>query len=233
MTANLPIVSVIIPAYNRDRYLAEAIESVLAQTYSAIDIIVVDDGSVDRTAEVAQRYVPKIRYFYQPNGGIGAARNAGIAQAQGEFLAFLDSDDLWVPNKLALQLAAFASDPELDAVFGYIQQFYSPEVDEAYRQRIRCPEAPIAAYLSTSVLIRRSTFFQVGGFNTKAGNAVDVEWYGRVVEQQLKMLLLPDVVYHRRLHHTNNGVINPQYSDRLRVLKAMLDRRRQMQYHQS
>ena len=144
MNTHLPLVSVIIPAYNRDRYLAEAIESVLAQTYPAIELIVVDDGSSDRTAEVAQRYA--LTYHFQPNGGISAARNAGIALATGEFLAFLDSDDIWMLDKLSKQMIPFGTDLDLEAVFGYAEQFYSPELDDTFRQRIRCPEQPIAAH---------------------------------------------------------------------------------------
>ena len=151
MNTHLPLVSVIIPAYNRDRYLAEAIESVLAQTYPAIELIVVDDGSSDRTAEVAQRYA--LTYHFQPNGGISAARNAGIALATGEFLAFLDSDDIWMLDKLSKQMIPFGTDLDLEAVFGYAEQFYSPELDDTFRQRIRCPEQPIAAHIATAMLI--------------------------------------------------------------------------------
>ena len=227
MTSNLPLISVIIPVYNRDRYLAAAIESALTQTYPAIELIIVDDGSTDRSAEVAQRYLPRVNYHYQPNGGIGAARNTGIASATGEFLAFLDSDDLWMPDKSSLQMAAFAADPELDAAFGYVKQFFSPEVDEGFHQRIRCPEKPIAGYISNAMLIRRSTFLQVGLFNPDAKIGVDIEWYGRAVEQKLKMTLLPDVIHLRRLHETNSGLLHPQHTELLQVLKAMLDRRRE------
>ncbi len=221
-----PLVSVILPVYNRDRYLAEAIDSVLAQTYS-VELIVIDDGSDDRSAEVAQRYLPRLNYYHQSNTGISAARNTGIALATGEFLAFLDSDDLWMPKKLALQLAAFTADPELDAVFGYVKQFFSPEMNESFRHRIRCPDAPIAGYISNAMLIRRSTFLRVGLFNTALRTGIDIEWYSRAVEQNLKMTLLPDVIHLRRLHETNSGLLHPQHTEQLYLLKAMLDRRRQ------
>lgn len=228
MSSNLPLVSVIIPVYNRERYLAEAIDSVFAQTYPAIELIVVDDGSTDRSAEVAQQYLPRLSYHYQSNGGIGSARNAGIALATGEFLAFLDSDDLWMTEKLSLQIAALTADPELDVVFGHVQQFFSPEVDESFRQRVRCPEKPIAGYLSNMLLIRRSTFLQVGLFQTELKTGIDIEWYTRAVDQNLKMTVLPDIVHLRRLHETNSGLLYPQQTERLHTLKAMLDRRRKM-----
>lgn len=228
MTSNPPLVSVIIPVYNRDRYLAEAIDSVFAQTYPEIELIVVDDGSSDRSAEVAQQYLPDLIYYYQSNGGISAARNTGIGLAQGEFLAFLDSDDIWMPDKLSKQMAAFESDPNLEAVFGYVQQFYSPELDETFRQRIRCPEQPSAAYISSAMLIKRSAFQRVGEFETGLKTGIDISWYARAVEQHLQQLTLPDIVYHRRLHETNNGITERQHANQhLHILKAMLDRRRQ------
>src|SRR5438034_9298591 len=109
-------VSVIIPTYNYARYLAAAIESALAQTYAPLEIIVVDDGSTDDTLRILGAYGNRLRVLRQANQGAGAARNAGIAAARGEYVAFLDSDDLWHPRKLELQLARFASDPDLGLV---------------------------------------------------------------------------------------------------------------------
>ncbi len=228
MTSNLPLVSVIIPVYNRERYLAEAIESVLAQTYSEIELIVVDDGSIDRSAEVAQRY-PLI-YHFQPNGGMSIARNVGVALATGKFLAFLDSDDIWVADKLAKQMAAFELDPNLEAIFGYAQNFYSPELDETWRRRIRCPEQPLVAHVATAMLIERSAFLRIGLFDPELKTTPDVSWYIGAVEQQLRHITLADVVFHRRLHETNNGTIeNDGGKERLHLLKAKLDRQRAKQ----
>jgi glycosyltransferase involved in cell wall biosynthesis len=228
MTSDLPLISVIIPVYNRERYLAEAIESVLAQTYPAIELIVVDDGSTDRSAEMAQRY--PLTYHFQPNGGMSAARNAGVALATGQFLAFLDSDDIWVADKLSKQMAAFEADPTLEAVFGYAQNFYSPELDEAFRQRIRCPEQPIAAHTAPGMLIEKSAFWRIGLFDTNLKTTADVSWYVFASEQQLRQTTLPDVVFHRRLHETNNGIVeNDRGKERLSLLKAKLDRQRAKQ----
>lgn len=225
MTSNLPLISVIIPVYNRDRYLAEAIESILAQTYPAIELIVVDDGSSDRTAEVAQSY--PVIYHYQINGGISAARNAGIGLATGEFLAFLDSDDIWVTDKLSKQMAAFESDPNLEAVFGYAQQFYSPELDETFRQRIRCPEQPIAAHISSAMLIKRAAFLRIGVFDPQLKTGIDISWYISAIEHQIQQVTLPDVVYRRRLHEKNSGITERHHAnERLHLLKAKLDRQR-------
>ena len=228
MNTHRPLISVIIPAYNRERYLAEAIESVFAQTYPAIELIVVDDGSIDRTAEVAKRY--PIIYHYQPNGGIGAARNAGIALATGTYIAFLDSDDIWLPDKLANQMAAFAAAPQLEAVFGYAQNFYSPELDESFRARIRCPEQPIAAHIATAMLVERSALFRVGLFDPTLKTGPDLNWYIQAIERQLRHITLPDVVFYRRIHDTNNGITERHHTnERIYILKAKLDRQRAQQ----
>ncbi|MDV2504691.1 MAG: glycosyltransferase family A protein, partial [bacterium] len=131
MTDSSRLVSVIIPAYNCEDFLAEAIASALAQTYLPVEIIVVDDGSTDRSGDVANSFKnPEVRYFYQPNSGAGAARNQGTNLARGSYFAFLDADDVWLPDKLTLQMAAFDDDPGLDIVFGLVSQFYDSESDE-------------------------------------------------------------------------------------------------------
>ena len=112
-----PGVSVVIPVYNGEQYLADAIQSVRDQTYQNVEVIVVDDGSTDESADVAKKFGEAIRYVHQSNGGVGKARNTGIAAARGAYLAFLDQDDLWLPDKLAVQVAYLDSHPEVGAVY--------------------------------------------------------------------------------------------------------------------
>jgi len=128
---NNTLISVIIPVYNCERYLAEEVESVLAQTWGRIETVFVDDSSTDGSADVAKRFSPLVRYDLQPHVGPGAARNRGVKLAQGDYLAFLDADDLWAGNKLELQMAAFNSDTLPDAVFGHVEQFISPDLSRA------------------------------------------------------------------------------------------------------
>ena len=101
------MISVIIPTYNRANYLREAIASMLSQTYQNFEIIVVDDGSTDKTREVVESFGERVRYFYQKNSGVGAARNKGIIESRGEYIAFLDADDIWFPEKLLFQMDIF------------------------------------------------------------------------------------------------------------------------------
>jgi len=112
-TTQRPSVSVVIATYNKADTIAAAIQSVLQQSYRDHEILVVDDGSTDNTASVVGRFGDKVRYLPKVNGGTGSARNLGIQEARGEYVAFLDGDDLWMPDKLKLQMAAFAREPDL------------------------------------------------------------------------------------------------------------------------
>jgi glycosyltransferase involved in cell wall biosynthesis len=222
-------ISVIITTYNYERYLVEAIRSVLTQSHLPQEVIVVDDGSTDGTAITAQRFGERVRYDYQPNGGIGAARNRGLALARGQFLAFLDADDLWLPDKLERQFAAFVVEPDLDMVSGYVQQFVSPELDAEQKARLICPTEPSPGYLPGALLIRRQVFDCVGPFRTDLRVGEFIDWHARATELGLTSRMLADVVLKRRLHTTNqslsHGAARPQ-ADFLRVLKGALDRRR-------
>lgn len=115
---NIPSVTVVMAAYNAERYIAQAVDSVLAQTYDDFELHIVDDGSNDATADVARRYLldPRVRYHYQPNAGQCAAKNRGVAEACGQFVAFLDADDAWRPNKLERQVPLFAN-PAVGVVY--------------------------------------------------------------------------------------------------------------------
>ncbi|HEX8762523.1 MAG TPA: glycosyltransferase [Candidatus Saccharimonadales bacterium] len=117
-----PLISVIIPCYNYAAYMAETIESVLQQTYSNIEIIIIDDGSTDHTAEVAASYAGRVHYYFQPNRGLSAARNAGFEKAAGDYVVHIDADDKLYPNFVERTLEAAVANP--DAAFIYTQQQY-------------------------------------------------------------------------------------------------------------
>ena len=222
------LVSVIIPVYNCETYLAEAIDSVLAQTYAPVEIIVVDDGSTDGSAQVAARYAPRVRCLHQENSGIGAARNRGIEQASGNLLAFLDADDLWSPDKLARQVVALDLDPKLDMIFGLARQFRSPDLEAEVATAATATETVMAGYVPGTMLIRRESFARVGLFATGWRVGEFVDWYARAMDLGLKSHMLQEVVLNRRLHDTNIGIVAPNArADYLRVLKASLDRRRE------
>lgn len=124
-----PLVSVVIPSYNRAKYIAETIESVLDQTYRNIEVIVIDDGSTDNTGEVVSQYLPRIKYIRQANAERGASRNHGLSISKGEYIAFLDSDDVWLPTKVEHDLRIFSSSPRIGLVCSNAVQ-----IDAAGRQ---------------------------------------------------------------------------------------------------
>ena len=221
------LVSVIMPVYNGESYLVEAIESVLSQTYQPIEIIVVDDGSTDHSATLIKRFAPLVRYYFQTNSGTAAARNLGTHVARGSFFAFLDQDDLWVENKVTLQIAAFDSEPKPDLVFGHVRQFHSPDLDQSLRNRIHCPSSPMPGYSPSAMLVKREAFFRVGPFDTSWQVGEWANWYVRATELKLAMMMLPDLVTWRRLHGANKGLLQRQsVTEYARILKASLDRRR-------
>ena len=227
MSGERPLVSVIIPVYNGELYLAEAIESVLAQTYRPIEIIVVDDGSSDNTAEVAKRYAPEVRYVHQANSGAPAARNRGVGLARGEFLAFLDSDDTWAEDKIERQVACFEDDPALEAVCGQVQHFISPDVKDELGAKMHCPERPMPGPGPVSMLVRSEAFQRVGPLDTKLRIGERLNWWARAMEQGIRALMLPDVVQMRRIHLDNISIrARDARSDYLTVVRGSLKRRR-------
>lgn len=222
-------VSVIIPTHNRAHYLGEAVESVLGQSYGNREVIVVDDGSTDRTVDVVAAFGEHVALVRQDNRGTGAARNAGVARASGDFLAFLDDDDIWVDGKLSLQMQAFEAAPETDAVYGHMKQFISPEIDDERRSRLRhLADQVVPAPIAPAMLIRRVSFDRVGPFHESLPIGVEMDWHARLCDAGLKTVMLDAVVYRRRLHASNVNITRANdQSERLHVLKKIIDRRRQ------
>lgn len=221
------LVSVIIPVYNCERYVADAIESVLAQTYKPTEIIVVDDGSTDKSAKIIEQYIPSVQYAHQSHNGSGAARNLGIELAHGNFFSFLDADDTWMKEKLTYQMEAFKNDPGLDMAFGHIINFYSPDLPEHMKNKIFCPSEKMPGLSAGSMLIKKEAFFRAGAFQTNWQLGEFIDWYIRAKECGLTSFMVPEVVLRRRLHADNMGIRDrDSRNDYVRILKAFLDRRR-------
>lgn len=221
------LVSVIIPVYNGDRYLSEAIESVLDQTYQRIEIIVIDDGSTDNTAKIAQRFKDNICYIYQSNSGAPSTRNRGLETAGGEFIAFLDADDFWSKNKLELQLGYLSQDPSIEIVSGYQQTIQlTGAIDEKYTfENISDPSMTLQL---GAALFRKSVFEKVGKFNPELRYADDWDWFMRARELGISLRMYQETVLFYRRHDrnlTNHKELDNHYT--IRMLKKSLDRRRQ------
>jgi glycosyltransferase involved in cell wall biosynthesis len=206
-----PLVSVVIPTYNSALFLPQSIESVLQQTYGNFEVIVIDDGSTDNTEEVLSGYKGAIRYMKKKNGGPSAARNLGIAEAKGEFIAFQDSDDLWLPEKLQLQMEYLTNHPEIAVLYTDLIQFnqqglVSASLEERYGT---LPSGYIfeellvnhAVTLST-VIVRRSCIDEVGVFDESLIGAEDYNFYLRLA-RKFQFAFINQALVHKRLH-TNN-----------------------------
>jgi glycosyltransferase involved in cell wall biosynthesis len=221
------LVSVIMPCYNGERYLAEAIDSALGQTHPRVEVIVVDDGSTDGSPGVAEGYGDRIRWTQLDHSGIAGARNHGIAQARGEYLAFLDADDLWPNDKLERQVSALEADPSLGMVIGDMEQFVSPELIGTVDHKVAFVEGAVAARMPGSVLVRRSEWDRVGPFSTQLVTGEFMDWISRAGALGVKSVQQPGVVLRRRIHQSNHGRIQKDAkADYLKVVKAALDRKR-------
>lgn len=199
------MISVIIPTYNYSAYIADAIDSVLNQSYAPIEIIVIDDGSTDQTAQIVAGYNDKVIYCLQNNLGASAARNLGVNMARGEFLAFLDADDIWEHHKLAVQMEAFNREPSPDMMFSAIKNFYSPDCNESLKQRLLCPESIMPGFNPTTLLIQKKTFLEVGFFDTSISTGEFIDWYMRAQKKGLTSHLVDTVLAHRRVHSGHLG----------------------------
>lgn len=177
----MPRVSVLIPTWNREEYLGEAIESVLAQTYRDFEIVVVDDGSTDGTAELVKRY-DQVRYVWQPHSGIPAARNRALEEARGELIAWLDSDDLYAPTKLEKQVAYLDTHPECQIVFCLPVGFSGIAYRSMTHSQQKLTDVYGAAYKRClpAACIRETLFAQYGKFLPDYSRGEDTEWIARI-----------------------------------------------------
>ncbi|SRR5579875_2527316 len=227
MKSNL--ISCIVPVFNGERYIGEAIESIIAQTYRPLQIIVADDGSRDGTRAVVRGYGEQVTYLWQPNGGPPAARNLGLSAASGEYIAFLDADDLWHPEKLARQMARFQSRPELELCLTQVKNFWVLElIGEERRVLDQGLAVVITACMLSSALARRSLFQAIGQFNPQLFLGDDTDWFRRVSGHGAKFEILQDFLVYRRLHPNSitHGTNIFSRDALLQRVKALIDKRR-------
>ena len=218
------LVSVIIPVYNGERYLPFAIESVLQQEYRHHEIVVVDDGSSDSTERIARSYA-EVRYIAQENQGPAAARNAGIRAAKGEFIAYLDHDDVWLPTLLSVHVGYLRSHPEIGFTVCTGRCFLDEGIGRPGWVEPRQLEED-QAFLGAQV-VRRSAFDRVGLLDPSYRLAEDTDWTFRAEEAGIRRAVLPDPVFRRRIH-AGNVSHDWQLANRclLRSTRAAMQRKR-------
>jgi glycosyltransferase involved in cell wall biosynthesis len=203
-----PLITVIIPCYNSSAYISEAIESVLSQTYCNFELIVVNDGSTDNTEKTIRKYLDKIIYLKQENAGPAAARNCGIQKAQGYYVAFLDADDLWLPDKLQMQVQAFDNYAGAALVYTKFVNFE----DQSGKTLSILPDAPSgmlfdkllieSLILLSTVMIRRELLLEAGCFDEGLQTAEDTNLWLKIA-RRYRIDAVPEVLVLRRLHEAN------------------------------
>ena len=217
------MVSVVVASYDGERFLRETLESVFAQDYDPFEVVFVDDGSSDGTAEIARSF--PLRYLYQENAGLPAARNAGVAVAEGDLIAFVDDDDLWPRTKLSVQANYLANHEDVGCVLGRNEWIVEDGVEPPRLER-----DPIFHELGgiqlVSMMIRRQAFDEIGGFDPSYRYAEDRDLFVRLREHGIEIAVLPDLVLYKRLHGSNMTMNRPESHPLLRSLKEKLDRSR-------
>ncbi len=219
-----PKVSVIIPNYNYSQYLREAIDSVLAQTVADIEIVVVDDGSTDRSKEILDSYGERISAVYQQNQGVSAARNHGVSLSRGEFVAFLDADDAWLSTKIERQLDLFESDPDLGLVHVGVVDVdgqgtelikHTDGREGSVAQDLLCFDASVILGGGSGLMVPRRVFDEVGGFDTRLSTSADWDMFYQI-SHRYRVGFAPDVLLKYRVHGSNmHGNIGAMEHDML------------------
>lgn len=199
---NTPLVSVIIPAYNAENLIRRAIDSVFSQTYKNFELIVIDDGSTDSTKYLLKEHYDKLIYLYQDNAGASSARNNGILYSKGELIAFLDSDDLWYPEKLQIQVDAYLKEPEVSLIHTEVDKqenfngFIQIRADSTQARIKPFLEIFRATNLKTpSVMIPRKVLERNGLFNVNLRTAEDKDLFLRCSYKQLVLYIPQELVY--------------------------------------
>jgi glycosyltransferase involved in cell wall biosynthesis len=219
-----PLVSAIMAAYNAEEWIAETLASVLAQDWHPFEVIVVDDGSDDRTGELIRSF-PAVRCIQQANAGPSAARNAALELANGEFVAIFDADDLFPPERLRTQVAYLLGHPDVGGVLGR-QEWLNPP-DWLTRDAVYGDLAGIP--VGGSAMFRTSVLREVGGYDTALQRGEDTDLLIRLREQGIDYVVLPDVVLYRRYRPTSLTGGRNFFNPLLRSLHAKLERERSEQ----
>ncbi|MCO6452456.1 MAG: glycosyltransferase family 2 protein [Caldilineales bacterium] len=224
-----PLVSVIIPVFNGQRFLDETIASVLNQVYWPLEVIVIDDGSTDESAEIVRRHAD-VRYHFQENRGQTAALNTGVKLATAKFLAFLDQDDLWMPAKLATQMKLMQSAASPDFVLCHAIFFQTAGVNPPDWVRSTMFDQPRPSYCLGALLARRPAFEKIGRLTPEHGLAFDVDFFFRVKDQGYSLQIAPELLLQRRVHDRNLSANLQLRRDLLSVVRQSMRNKNSMRH---
>ncbi len=201
---NKPLVSVVIPAHNGELYLGEAIQSVLDQDYPNYELWVIDNGSKDRTSAVVKGF-PQAQYRYSEIGNVALARNLGVSLSRGDYIAFLDQDDTWVPEKLTKQVQFLEENRRYGIALGLQKTYLQPGHKKPHWIKQESIDAEQPAYLPSATMVRRHLFEALGDFNPALPLASDAAWVFKAHHAGVQIGLIEEVLIYRRIHSTNDS----------------------------
>lgn len=228
MLVSVPIISVVIPAYNAERTVLETVESVQKQTFSDIEIIVIDDGSTDRTVEIIQRIRDeRLKICSYKNGGLPVARNRGISHANGEFISFIDADDLWTLDKLELQLAALQQHPEAGVAYSWTSYFIDGQEQSIFPYNPVFSEGNVYDKLlvnnfvasGSNILARRKAIESVGEFEPTLKSCEDWDFYIRLAAKWHFVVVPKHQILYRQSLNTLTSKVEVMEKEALRVVE--------------
>lgn len=197
-----PLVSVIVPTRNSERFVEQAVQSVTAQDYRPIELIVVDGRSTDGTAAIVARF-DQARWITQPGSGIADAWNAGIDTASGDWLAFLSSDDMWTPDKLSTQVGYMLDHPDLQYTIAKFEYRREPGMDLPKGFNENLLGRQLVGRIMETLVARRGAYDVVGRYNVDLPLGEDVDWYARAKDMNIAMAMIDKVLLHKRVHDAN------------------------------
>lgn len=223
---NNPLISVIMPVFNREKYIREALQSILDDAYHRKEIIVVDDGSTDNSVHIVSEF-PEIKIIRQKNQGVAVARNTGIKASGGQFITYLDSDDIWMPGRIELCLDYFVKNSNTDLIMGQEILFLDHAITKPALIKEEWLNQAMDAGNNGVTMLKKSCYDRVGLFNPVYKKGEDTEWHVRAIEAGLNIGRISSVFQWRRVHDANLSFVpgeNPN-SNLIQIIRESLHRK--------
>lgn len=223
---NCPLISVIIPAHNGSAYIGEAIKSILYQDYPNFEIIVIDNGSIDSTAEIVKTFHPVI-YFSTPDADTAKARNLGISHAKGEYVAFLDQDDIWLPHKLTKQMQFLQQHKNYKGVVCFQKMQLAKNCEKPHWLKAIFLDTPQPAYLPSALMVEKIFIQTTGQFDTRFSLASDVAWFFKMRDANIQIGMIDEVLIERKIHQANaSNKIQALYKEYFSIIRESIHKKR-------
>lgn len=221
-----PLVSVIIPVFNSERYLIESLRSVINQDYKHIEILIIDGNSTDNTKDVCKSF-SEINFYSQEGKGISDALNYGIKKSNGEFISFISSDDLWMHNKLSTQIKFMIDKPEIEYSVTKAKFFLEPGEEKPSNFREEFLSNDTVQNILETLVVRKALFDKIGFFDTSFSYGMEVEWFTRAIDNKINFAVLEKVLTLKRVHSDSITAKNKNaFNDIIKALRKSIKRKK-------